>query len=260
MKIKCLYRISDAGNPDKVKIGDFDKLKCLDLFCEIFGDEKIYVFGDNCSENLKNQLHQRKNKFSGLTFLNLGNSASWIHVATWAFDKFLPEDILYFVEDDYWHHTGVIDTIKLGLKVSDYFTPYDHPDKYSPTLSSRDYVKNPYVKEFSEPTQVFHLDNYIFRLTCSTTMTFACRVRTLKEDWQVWEYCTRFSKIPKDFLAFQILTKAPLHNKYYRHWFAQILFSIKRFFVNKRIVSCVIPAQASHLEVRYLPYNFNLKD
>ena len=60
---------------------------------------------------------------------HFGNSKSFIHAVEKALD--FKENIVYFVEDDYYHRQDAPQLITEGLKVGDYITLYDHPDKYT---------------------------------------------------------------------------------------------------------------------------------
>ena len=67
--------------------------------------------------------------------------------------------------------------------IADYVTLYDHPDKYM------DHDKggpNPYISNGGEVTRLVKTDNSHWKLTNSTTMTFASKVNTLKQDRDIW--------------------------------------------------------------------------
>jgi hypothetical protein len=84
-----------------------------------------------------------------------------------------PEDIIYFLEDDYVHRPNW-DKILLEaftLPVS-YVTLYDHNDKYGE-----------YYSEFR--TKVFHTESSHWMATPSTTNTFATKYSTLLEDIKI---------------------------------------------------------------------------
>jgi len=79
------------------------------------------------------------------------------------------EDV-YFVEDDYLHKKGWLGILREGLRTkADYVTLYDHADKYSEMY-----------KELT--SSVFVTDSTHWRTTPSTTDTFACSLRTLRDD------------------------------------------------------------------------------
>ena len=86
---------------------------------------------------------------------------------------------MYFLEDDYLHKEGSEEVLKDGFDLYfDYVTLYDHPDKYLNPFEGG----NPFCSGRSEQTRVF-LGKYChFKLTNSTTGTFAAKVQTLRED------------------------------------------------------------------------------
>lgn len=80
------------------------------------------------------------------------------------------EELIYIVEDDYLHKNGWKKALYDAFCSTPchYATLYDHPDKYCdyPNLTSR----------------IFTGYKSHWRTTPSTTNTFACRMRTLRED------------------------------------------------------------------------------
>jgi hypothetical protein len=91
-------------------------------------------------------------------------------------------DIIYFLEDDYIHRQGWVDILKEGFKyiAADYYTLYDHPDKYwlpmYEDLTSR-----------ILPTPTTH-----WRTTPSTTNTYACTYKTLMKHFDSHTYLNQF--------------------------------------------------------------------
>lgn len=109
------------------------------------------------------------------------------------------DEVVYLVEDDYLHRDGATRIILEGIDRADYVSLYDHPDKYmipSP---------NPLVKEGGEETRVILTASTHWKFTNSTTMTFAARARTLKEDQQVMRQCCQRPDMPLDFQMFMLL-------------------------------------------------------
>ena len=84
-----------------------------------------------------------------------------------------PEDIIYFLEDDYVHRPNwdkiLMEGFELGI---DYVTLYDHGDKYMDFYS-----------EFR--TKVLHSKSSHWMATPSTTNTFAVKYSTLMKDFSV---------------------------------------------------------------------------
>jgi hypothetical protein len=119
--------------------------------------------------------------------------------------------IFYFVEDDYIHTLNALEVIEDGLNLGfHYITGYDHPDKYlDPSQGG-----NPHCQGGAENTKVYLGQKSHFKVTNSTTMTFAAKINTLKEDLNIIKSLTnsRFeSNYPYDFYLFQeLMTK---HNR-----------------------------------------------
>jgi hypothetical protein len=229
MSIKVLYRISDKSNP-KNKIPNATKEKCLENAISVFGKENIAVFADNCEPET---LAMIRSYGIDPSPTNLGNSGSWLHVVQFALDNFDDEQIVYLLEDDYFHLEGSANCLFEGLEIADYVTLYDHPDKYK--LASQG--GNPFVKDGGELSRVIHTTSTHWKTTNSTTMSFATRVKILKEDYGTWKrYTTK--KIPRDFSAFKHLLG--IGSIYHRV-----------FGKNRKLVS-PIPSLATHAEAHYL--------
>ena len=85
-----------------------------------------------------------------------------------------------------------------GLQVGyNYVALYDHPDKYMNGA-------NPLVEDGGEVTRVMLSESCHWKITNSTTMTFAAQVKTLKEDESILREYTKGS-YPKDFEMFLAL-------------------------------------------------------
>ena len=229
MSIKVLYRISDKSNP-KNKIPNATKKNCLVNAINVFGGDNLTVFADNCGQETIEMITSL-----GLEpiEISLGNSKSWIHVAEYAIENYSDDQIVYLLEDDYLHLDTSPKCIEEGLAIADYVSLYDHPDKYI----NGEEGGNPLVKKGGEQTRVMLTASSHWKKTNSTTMTFACTRKTLKEDLKVWKHYTR-KKIPKDFKAFKHLTGV-----------GGLYFNI---IGKNRVLISPIPSQATHAEKKYL--------
>ena len=136
-------------------------------------------------------------------YVSVGHGAGTFNLALdWAL-KQNDDDIIYFLENDYLHKPGseniLIEGIELG---ADYLSLYDHPDKYIPSNRGG----NPYIEEDGgEVTKVYLSNSCHWKLTNSTTMTFASKVSTLKEDEVVLRKWTNMGNYPRDFDMFMEL-------------------------------------------------------
>ena len=167
--MKIYYRISD-NSYCKPKIPGATKLFCLENAMDEL-NAKFILIADNCNNpNLY--------KKTGVTVIEtaLGNAGSFLFAMRKALEE-PPDEIIYFLEDDYihrpFHQSSKI--ITEGLEKSDYITLYDHPDKYESEYN------------YGEECSVFKTNNSHWRTTISTTMTFAAKAKTIKEDFEIFE-------------------------------------------------------------------------
>nr|QBK93664.1 MAG: hypothetical protein LCPAC404_03680 [Pithovirus LCPAC404] len=138
----------------------------------------MYFIADNVEDETYEYL--KKLCYNNQIFrTNLGNTGSFKFALDLAL-KNNDEDVIYFVEDDYLHREGSEKVLLEGFEKADYVSMYDHPDKYmSPS-------PNPFVKNGSELSRVFLTKSTHWKKTNSTCMTFASKVKTLKEDYKVF--------------------------------------------------------------------------
>lgn len=122
-----------------------------------------------------------------------GNAETFLEILE-ASLEFDPEQIVYFLEDDYLHRPGWSKIIKEGLEIADYVSLYDHPDKYGKGPESLMYTKSTHWK-----------------FTVSTTMTFATKVKTLVYDKPIFDQLVVTGN-PPDHQLFSILTQK-LHRR-----------------------------------------------
>jgi len=179
MNIKVYYRISDAGY-SKVKPQFVNNQNCLTNFYSVFHINKndINIFADNTSPET-DELIQKISKKAPIKTSFGSSGQSFRNVYEKAISENTDDTIIYFVENDYIHNWGSMNAIIEGIEMgADYVTLYDHPDKYI----DKDKGGNPEVENGGEITQVFLTNNYHWKLTNSTTMTFAATVKTLIRD------------------------------------------------------------------------------
>ncbi len=193
--INVFYRLSDGGYA-KEKPHYVNNKKCLSNFISNFKNENINIIADNVSDETWEWIHGLPSfPILNVERTKLGSGAqSFNH----ALDKVLDFDddsVVYFVEDDYLHKENSSKVLLEGIKLgADYVTLYDHPDKFINGI-------NPYVSDGGEDTKVFLTDSCHWKLTNSTTMTFASTVKVLKDDKDIikkWTVGTH----PNDFEMF----------------------------------------------------------
>jgi hypothetical protein len=146
------------------------------------------------------------------------------------------EDYVYFVENDYIHRPNSMSALMEGLKIADYVTLYDHPDKYVDGI-------NPQIKDGGERSKVFLTKSSHWKITNSTTMTFASKVSTLQRDRFVF----------KIFSVGIIKTKISLLKKFQRKGTPNDyrIFSILIKLKSRKLIS-PIPGFSTHGESRYI--------
>jgi hypothetical protein len=246
LKKFIIYRISSLGrNPNP--LGVSSKLELLSENLKKLSDFDYIIIADNLIESekykLKNILNPEK-----IIFTNLGNRMSFIYAINLSLK--LPDDnVIYFLEDDYLHLFNSISSsyIKLLLEKFDYISFYPHPDK----IPCSEILESEYcLNFFSEPTRLINIDKDIWRTTSSTTMTFLTTVKKIKEDYFVWTRVIGRSNLPRDRLAWVVLTQPlPLGNfkklqslKYF------VLYIISFLLIKKRKLGVPLSFYSVHLD------------
>ena len=172
--MKIIYRVSDTGY-NNVKPKYIDNQKCLSNFCYVFQDHDIIVMADNVSEDTRRMIQQHA---VHLEHVNVGHGAGTFNLALDMALKFDDDEIVYFVENDYLHIDEAPKILEEGFSLgANFVSLYDHPDKYlDPSKGG-----NPHCEGGGEETRVYLTDSCHWKITNSTTMTFASKVSTLKE-------------------------------------------------------------------------------
>ena len=172
--MKIIYRVSDTGY-NKFKTKYIDNQKCLSNFCYVFQDHDIIVMADNVSEDTRRIIKQHA---VHLEHVNVGHGACTFNLALDMALKFDDDEIVYFVENDYLHKDEAPKILEEGFSLgANFVSLYDHPDKYlDPSKGG-----NPHCEGGGEETRVYLTDSCHWKITNSTTMTFASKVSTLKE-------------------------------------------------------------------------------
>lgn len=246
MFIKC-FRISDKGRETE-KISYCSKIYCLENCIYEFGLEDFILIADNCKDET---IEEIKKKGINPIITNLGNAGSFQFAVEYIIKNYKENDFVYFIEDDYLHKPYSKKVLIEGLEIADYVTLYDHPDKYTSYKNAGD---NPYIIRGGEVSSVFVTKNSHWKTTNSTTMTFATKVLTLKEDKKIFWYYTK-NKLPNDFGIFASLTQQSIipvifSGRYYRTILSMIYSRLslrkKRYLINS------IPAYSTHVDCKHL--------
>lgn len=197
--MKIIYRISDAGY-NKVKPNYINNEACLKNFCNVFFDHisDIIILADNCSEQTLLMVGRYIDPIN-IHKVSVGHGAGTFNLALDMALKWKDDEIVYFVENDYLHKQQSPNIIKEGLSLGASFVSlYDHPDKYLDPSNGG----NPYCEGGAEDTRVYLTDSCHWKITNSTTMTFASTVETLKRTEPTLRKYTNQGHYPDDFKMF----------------------------------------------------------
>jgi len=194
--MKIIYRISDSGY-NKVKPDYINNKNCLKNFVYVFGNQNLYIIADNCSKDTLQMINKyaHPNKIS---LVSVGNGAGTFNLALDMALKWEDDEIVYFVENDYLHKQNSSQILKEGFDLeASFISLYDHPDKYKGSSQGG----NPYCDGGAEDTRVYLTNSCHWKITNSTTMTFASKVLTLKRTEDILRKWTN-KTYPNDFSMF----------------------------------------------------------
>jgi hypothetical protein len=194
--MKIIYRISDTGY-NKIKPPYINNETCLKNFVSVFGNEDLHIIADNCSEPTLKMIMKYAHP-NAITIVSVGHGAGTFNLALDKALKWDDNEIVYFIENDYLHKSRSNKTIQEGFELGASFVSlYDHPDKYK----GPDQGGNPYCEGGAEDTRVYLTDSCHWKITNSTTMTFAAKVSTLKRTENILRKWTSGTH-PDDFKMF----------------------------------------------------------
>ena len=173
--MKIIYRISDAGY-NKVKPNYIGNEQCLKNATKVFRNADWLVIADNVSEPTENMIRKYVAE-DCIEWVSVGHGAGTFNLALDTALKYNEDETVYFIENDYLHKLGSQKILEEGFSLGASFVSlYDHPDKYlEPSQGG-----NPYCDGGAEDTRVYLTDKCHWKITNSTTMTFAAKVNTLK--------------------------------------------------------------------------------
>ena len=194
--MRIIYRISDAGY-NKVKPDYINNEKCLANATKEFDDSIWSVIADNVSSDT-NDMIQKYVTRDCILYTEKGNGAATFNLALDEALTYDDDEIVYFIENDYLHKPGSQKIIQEAFElVASFVSLYDHPDKYMVPSKGG----NPYCEGGAEDTRVYLTDSCHWKITNSTTMTFAAKVSTLKRTEETLRKWTSESH-PNDFQMF----------------------------------------------------------
>jgi hypothetical protein len=196
--MRIIYRISDSGY-NKVKPNYINNEACLKNAIQTFPwfDNNWTILADNISEETRTMIKKYiSEKF--IRDVSVGHGAGTFNLALDEALGYDDETVIYFIENDYLHKPDAGKIIVEGLQLGASFVSlYDHPDKYLPPSQGG----NPYCEGGAEDTRVYLTQSTHWKITNSTTMTFAATVSTLKRTEETLRKYTQGS-YPEDFKMF----------------------------------------------------------
>ena len=196
--MRVIYRISDSGY-NKVKPAYINNEACLKNAIQTFPwfEHNWTILADNISEETNNMI-QKHIPRNYIEYVSVGHGAGTFNLALDEALQLADEEVVYFLENDYLHKPNSDKVIQEGLELGASFVSlYDHPDKYlDPSLGG-----NPYCEGGAEDTRVYLTDSCHWKITNSTTMTFASKVSTLERTENILRKHTSGTH-PNDFHMF----------------------------------------------------------
>jgi len=194
--MRIIYRISDSGY-NKVKPDYINNENCLANATKEFDGSIWSVIADNISADTNNMIQKYVTR-DCILYTEKGNGAATFNLALDEALTYGDDEIIYFLENDYLHKPGSQKIIQEAFELGASFVSlYDHPDKYLPPNKGG----NPYCEGGAENTRVYLTDSVHWKITNSTTMTFAAKVSTLKRTEEILRKHTNTTH-PNDFSMF----------------------------------------------------------
>lgn len=175
---------------NKIRPDWFNREKIFDsLIATLDNRVEFTAFHDSGNGSIDD--HFLKNKNVNKISKNGGSGAhSFLNLLNYVIEQnYNDDDIIYFVEDDYIHKPDWINILLEGFEYigADYYTLYDHPNKYYPGMWDK------------LPSYLIATPSVHWRTTVSTTNTYACTFKTLKQHFDIHvQYCDLEAKWVKD--------------------------------------------------------------
>jgi len=188
--LKVYYRLSDKNRRGKAPPYVTNE-NCLNNFFKNFEltvNDKFTIIADNISEDTETWL---KNKKLEYIKTSLGNCGSFDFSLKHAINEsnLNDNDIVYFVENDYIHrkHSRVALEEGFDHTPADYITLYDGPEKYCRhyNINYNNFVNFNEAGFENFKSKIYACPNFCWRTSNCTTMTFAGKVKTFKEDYDM---------------------------------------------------------------------------
>lgn len=159
----------------KNRFPNFEKELCLkNLFLTIAGHKKVNLtfFLDTFHPMQGIHFLQKQTLYPIIEFKGGSEVASFLRMLEHVYaQKYSPEAIIYFLEDDYLHRPDWPLVLREGFTIPgvDYVTLFDHRDKY-------------FFPQYTDlKSKIFYTESCHWRTTPSTTNTYAMLFKTLQK-------------------------------------------------------------------------------
>jgi len=216
IRIFHLHCNFSALSQNKMRPKWFDREKLFDSFISTLDERVEYTaYHDSGNGQIEDHFLNKKD-VKKISEKGGSGAQSFLNLLNYVIKQdYSDDDIIYFVEDDYLHKPGWIDVLIDGFEYigAEYYTLYDHPDKYWPNVWEK------------LPPGIVVTPSSHWRVTTSTTNTYACRFGTLKKHFDIHvQYCDLEENWVKD------------HQKFTHLW-----------NIGSNLISC-IPGYSTHVE------------
>lgn len=182
----CFY---SSASSSKQRPLDFNRKTIFQNVLKTIGQEDYHIVLDETHRPTISTKHFTEEMVpSKVTCIEAGTEPiafiAQLQLVQHLFEQWNENDIVVFLEDDYAVTDHWVQAIQEGLQFADYVTLYDHPDKYKKEIYPQ------------APSELFVSSLCHWRTTPSTTNSFACKYKTLKQDLQEHVKWSAISEVP----------------------------------------------------------------
>lgn len=243
-----IYRIS-SNSQNKDRVDGHNKIDLLKNAIKIFNSFHFIIVADNCETSL---LKSIKTLNQEILITELGNAGSAFFCLNYALVRGAPGDIFYFCEDDYYHKQGSEVALLSGIKIFEYVSLFNNPDKY---MGFNIYHAPGNTGKYSEMSEIIYLDNpeIIWKSTSSTTLTFGVSFDILIEDINLFNTYFKIKKIPPDLYIWQSLVKSKFKSKNLKQKLFLYISKLIGYKYKKRYLGVPLNSYSFHLEKNFKP-------
>lgn len=191
---------SSASSHKKRPVG-FSRENCHENFLSTLKGERrlnVTFLYDTCFPMKEKHFVLDQTRYPVIEIKEGNEGGSFCTMLDYVLNQSFSEDtIIYFLEDDYLHKQGWVSILREGIEVPgvDYVTLFDHQDKY-------------FLDEYKGlKSELFLTSSTHWRVTPSTTNTYAMKFKTLKRDKELHYAFSRGKRISEDHAKFCALSE-----------------------------------------------------